>query len=289
MVKYNNEAAALTWDILNDQMDIGNWTLSYQGRDYQGKGFNEFLGKAAFLFSEKTVVFVKYLRWFVHISLNFINYEDKAFFANGKKEFYYVEVNDQIELRNWDAYESKVSDGQEFLRRLDIMREHFKGENKNKLGLEKHFRFTKAHDMWEDIKYRYYLRASWARNLCEMVVPQTEDEFCTLDNMNKGGYYFQNPLYIGKTCANVKQYDISSSHISLMARKKFPSSCGHYEEDAEVIQKIIKDDFYSWYGLFRFSELEYKVDLPVCFGNWICRDIEASGEDNCFYVYMKQI
>ena len=85
-MKYNNEAAALTWEIVNDQKDIGNWVLSYRGVDYKGKSFNGFLEKAASLFTERTVIYVKYLRWFVHISLNFVNYEGKEFFDNIAKE-----------------------------------------------------------------------------------------------------------------------------------------------------------------------------------------------------------
>ena len=288
-MKYNNEAAALTWEIVNDQKDIGNWVLSYRGVDYKGKSFNGFLEKAASLFTERTVIYVKYLRWFVHISLNFVNYEGKEFFANGEKEFYYIEINDLVVLRNWDQFEKKVYDGQEFLRRLNIMRDNFKGENKNRLGLEKHFNFTKARDMWEDMRYRYFLRAPWAKNTCEMMIPQTLEEYDLLNQLNKSGYYYQNPLYTNKTCPDVRQYDISSSHISLMARKKFPASYGTYEEDGKKIQKIIKDDFYSWYGLFRFSGLRYQVELPMYFGNWICRDTECTGEENCFYVYINEV
>ena len=50
MGKYNENAAALTWEIVNGSKDMGKWELSYLKEDkyesFKGEGFEEFLNAA---------------------------------------------------------------------------------------------------------------------------------------------------------------------------------------------------------------------------------------------------
>ena len=85
-----------------------------------------------------------------------MNFKDRNFFANGDKEFFYIEIDDQIELRNWDNFWKKIDDGAEFLKRLNTCRTYFNhgegGErNVNKLSLKDHYKTTLAKEMWRDV------------------------------------------------------------------------------------------------------------------------------------------
>ena len=87
MSKYNENAAALTWKIVNNSEDIGNWELNYlkengEYETYNGKGINNFLSAANNLSTLINVVYVKKLRWFMFLVKNFINLEDRPFFAS---------------------------------------------------------------------------------------------------------------------------------------------------------------------------------------------------------------
>jgi len=122
-------------------------------------GFKELLNNAVFNNKMTNVVFVKNLKAFVYLLHNHMSFKDVEFFGNDDKDFFYFKISEEIEFRNWDRFEPNTNSGADFIKRLSCMRDFFKGENVNRLGLEKHFRTTKAHDMWEDIKYRYYLKS----------------------------------------------------------------------------------------------------------------------------------
>ena len=179
---YNENAAALNWEIVNEKSDIGDWTLWYEKEEIKGCGFEEFINAAMALSSNINVIFVKRLKWFIHLARNFMSFKDKAFFANGEKEFYYIEINDFIELRNWDNFWKKIDDGKEFLKRLDLCRTYYNhGESgkrgKNKLSLKNHYKFTLAKEMWRDVYNMNYLYQPWAKNYCMELLPQDEEEY----------------------------------------------------------------------------------------------------------------
>lgn len=262
-LNYNDNAAALTWEIINDKEDIGKFEILYSGKIIKGEGFKEFLNAASGLSNQINVIYVKYLKWFVKISQAFINYEGKEFFANGEKEFYFIQIMDNVELRNWDNFWNKIDSKEEFLKRLDLCRENFKGNCKNKLGLKNHYKYTLAKEMWEDMKYRYYLWQPWAANYCKEMVPKTEEELVNLEALDKASFYFCNSNYFNKREYYVRCYDLSSSHLSFLARKKFPYQSFELEEDSSKIQQIIKLKRDAWYCRIIFKKLQYKIDFPI--------------------------
>lgn len=214
------------------------------------------------------VVFVKNLRAFVHLLKNIVDFSSIEFFGDSERDFFYIVLSENIELRNWDRFEDKIDDGKEFIKRLDFMRNNFKGENKNKLGIAKHFRTTKAHEMWEDIKYKYYLRSNWNMEFVKRLLPEDWDQFNLMFNLNKAAIYYSNSKFMNKIVPRVNSYDISSSHIGFMSRKKYPSS-GFIKAEEGQYQEIINNKKLGWMGYFIFKKLRYKVDLPINSGFWI--------------------
>ena len=261
--RYNENAAALTWEIVDDKEDIGKFELLYNEEIIKGEGFEEFLSAASQLSSDINVIYVKYLKWFVRISQAFIDYEGKEFFANGNMEFYHIKICDNVELRNWDNFWKKVNDKEEFLKRLELCRQNFRGNCKNKVGLKNHYKYTLARDMWEDIKYKYYLWQPWATEYCKEMVPKTEEELILLEQLNKASFFYCNRERFGQRNYKVYCYDLSSSHLSFLARKRFPYEGFKKEENPKEIQRIIKEKRHAYYGQFTFKKLQYKVDFPV--------------------------
>ena len=261
---YNDNAAALTWDVLNDEKEIGNWKLVCDNKELNGKGFNEFLTVANSLVQKKQVIYVKNLDWFIEIAQNFMNFKGCDFFANQDLNFYYISISETIELRNWNNFWKKVEDPYDFLKRLDACRNVFKVDCKNTLSFDKHFKFTLARDMWEDVKYKYFLKSAWSSNFVNTLLPQSEEEWEQIQHLDKGSFYFCNSDYFNKKVANVHCYDISSSHLSLLARKKYPSSSFKRAETVDEAIKIIERKFHCWHGLFYFKKLQYKIeDFPI--------------------------
>ena len=272
MIKnYNDNAAALIWEVLNEEKNIGKWKLivsnSVNNDDnnemFLGEGFDEFLNTAEKLVNKKQVIYVKNLDWFIQIALNFISFEKRSFFANQDMVFYYIELTDKIELRNWNNFWKKVEEPEEFLKRLNICRRTFKVDCKNELSFDNHFKFTLAKDMWEDIKYKYYLKSEWSTNFVETLLPQNDDEWLQMNQLDKASFYYCNDEYYNKRAVNVKCYDISSSHLSLLARKKYPSSTFKRAETIEEALDVIQKKFYCWHGQFWFKKLQYKQNFPI--------------------------
>lgn len=277
---YNESAAALTWEIINDQENIGKFEILYNGKLISGNGFEEFLNAASNLSNQINVIYVKHLKWFVRISQKFIDYSDKDFFANDSMEFYWIQISDNIELRNWDNFWKKIEDKEEFIKRLDICRKNFNKGNKGILSLKNNYKYTLAKEQYADIYQKYYLYCPWAQNYCKEMVPKTQDELDLLDCLNKASFYYSNPKCYGDRSYNVHCYDLSSSHLSLLARKKFPYKSFELEEDPKKIQEIISKRFECWYGVFYFKKLQYKIDFPVDLNKFGWIDTE---EGQCCY------
>lgn len=265
--KYNENAAALNWNIVNGSEDIGLWKLWYEGKLIEGTGFIEFFNAAQSISEDINAIFVKRLKWFIHLAKNFITFVGRQFFANGDKEFYFIEIADNIELRNWDNFWKKVEDGGDFLKRLDICRtflNHGEGGNlnKNKASLKNHYKYTLAKEMWRDEINKYYLYSDTA-NFCNELLPQTEDELYFMEQLDKAGFYYSNSDYRMKRVANVHCYDISSAFLSFLLKEKFPYSSFKEATTGEEVQKVIKGKFHCYYGMFRFHRLKYKLNFPV--------------------------
>ena len=276
-IKYNENPAAMTWEIENDSEDIGIWRLVYNDEVIKGKGFEEFLNAAKALSLNKNVVYVKRLRWFVHLARNFIGFKGRNFFANGSKEFYHIEIDDSVELRNWDCFWKKENDEKMFLYKLDICRTYYNhGEsgkrNKNKLSLEKHFKFTLAKEMWTDMYNMYFFYQPWSKNFCEMLLPQDEDEWEYMCDFDKAGFYYRNEDFGMKIIPKLHCYDISSAFLSYLLRKPYPMESFKKTSDVKEIKKIIEGKYYCWYGYITFYKLEYKTNFHV--------DLQRFGQPN---------
>lgn len=220
---------------------------------------------------EVVVIYVKNLRVFELIGENFICF-DNGFQASGDFRFFWINLSENVELRNWDNFFEKEEDPKAFLKKLNVCRKVFKGNRKSELDLEKHFNYTLAKDMWWDISERNYLFADWARAWRNELAPKTEDELNVLMDFNKGGFFMCNEKMIGDVLNNVHSYDASSSHIGIMARKSFPCEAMVRTENQNEIVNVIKGKFHSWIGRIAFVGLEAKVDLPVnlmSFGQYV--------------------
>ena len=93
------------------------------------------------------------------------------------------------------------------------------------------------------------------------MAPKDEDELYWSEQLDKGGFYYQNPNFLNKVVFKVHQYDKSSAYLSLLTTEKYPLTSFTYTDNDEEIQKIIKDKFYCYYGEFYFKNLRYKNDL----------------------------
>ena len=265
--KYSDYAIVFNWEILNDQNDIGNWNMVFEenGKKVNGNGMSEFLETLSQLDQDLiNVIYVKNLNLFEVIGECYLSYSDDFMAAvkDGQINFFNLNLMDFVSLVNWDNYFSDTEDCEEFLRRLALSRQNFKGNNKNKLSLKSHYRITKASDQWFDIVEKFYLKGSWANNFRGSLLPKSEEELDLYLRVNKASFYFTNPAFINKTLENVRGYDISSSHLGFILRKKYPSTEALKVEGNEVF-RILDKDWYAWIGEFEFVGLKEKVKLPI--------------------------
>ena len=265
--KYSDYAIVFNWEILNDENDIGNWNMLFEENEKKvnGKGMSEFLETLSQLDQDLiNVIYVKNLNLFEVIGECYFSYSDNFMAAvkDGQINFFNLNLFGFVNLVNWDNYFSDIEDCEEFLRRLTLSRKNFKGNNKNKLSLGSHYRITKASDQWFDIVEKFYLKGSWANNFRSSLLPKSKEELDLYLRVNKASFYFTNPTFINKTLENVRGYDISSSHLGFILRKKYPSTEALKVEGDEVF-RILDKDWYAWIGEFEFIGLKEKVKLPI--------------------------
>ena len=265
--KYSDYAIVFNWEILNDQNDIGNWVMLFEENEKKvnGKGMSEFLETLSQLdWDLINVIYVKNLNLFEVIGECYFSYSDNFMAAvkDGQINFFNLNLFGFVSLVNWDNYFSDTEDCEEFLRRLNLSRENFKGNNKNKLSLKSHYRITKASDQWFDIVEKFYLKSPWADSFRSNLLPKSKEELDLYLRVNKASFYFTNPAFTNKTLENVRGYDISSSHLGFILRKKYPSTEALKVEGDEVFE-ILDKNWYAWIGEFEFVGLKEKVKLPI--------------------------
>lgn len=268
---YCDDAFALEWTIVQDEADIGFWNFYEEGSDFveQGLNMNDFM---TFLFeyfdvSHVNVIYVKKLNYFTTILsayAGFDNIDSRVGFNRGKETVMRLFLKDisWIEFRNWDMFFEDEERGYLFLKKLAYCRKTFNGRNKNRLGLKNHFIYALSKDLWWDIAENNYFSIDKTMvRLRQSMCPQTEEEFNLYYEVYKGSYYFINPLYKGTSVPNVKCYDISSSHLGLMLRKKYPIGTATLCETAEQMQYVFEHDF-CFIGRFMVKGLEPRYDMP---------------------------
>lgn len=266
-LNYSDYAIALKWEIINDEPDIGKWEMFFEEDNSikNGKGMSDLLEMLLQLNQEQiNVIYVKDLNYFEVIGENYFSYSSEFMAAvkDGQINFFNLKLFDWIELVNWNNF-FDTEDCEEFIRELNLCRNNFKGQNKNKLSLKSHYRITKAADQWFDITERFYLKKEWTNTFRNSLLPQDQDELNLFLEIYKGSYSFLNPKFVGKTIENVKGYDISSSHSGFILRKKYPSSTGERITDIKEIYNIINEDWYAWIGRIEFIDLYEKFELPI--------------------------
>lgn len=265
---YSDYAIVLTWEILNDEPDIGNWKMLFEedSSEVEGCGMSELLEALLQLNQEQiNVIYVKNLNYFEVIGENYFSYNSDFMAAvkEGQINFFNLKLFEWVDLVNWDNFFNEVEDGKEFLRRINLCRENFKGRNQNKLNFKSHCRITKASDQWQDLVHRYYLLSPWASTFRESLLPQDKDELDLFINIYKGSFSFVNPKFVGKTISNVKGYDISTSHGGFILRKKYPASSSTKIVTGKEAFETINNEWYAWIGEIEFEGLYEKYDLPI--------------------------
>lgn len=267
MLSYSDNAIVFNWEVLNGQQDIGKWELLFEENEnkIKGEGMSDFLEELTQLPIDKVnVIYVNNLNLFEVISSLYFSYNEnfKAGVKERKINFFYLKPFDFIEFRNSDNFWTDVS-GEEFLRRLTLCRQNFKGKRVKRLGLKSHFNYTLARELWNSICEKYYLKSSTFQKLRNDLLPKNETELDLLLNVYKASFVYSNPNYSNKTVENVYGRDIKSSHSGFYLRKRYPYGEGQIEEDPKEIYKIMNENYYAWIGEFDVINLREKIsDFP---------------------------
>ena len=283
---YNKNAYSLSWEVLNGQENIGNWTLYGGEQEQKGTGFESFLSAATKLSENINVVYMKDLRWFLVIAGKFIDMKDKEYKAS-KDRMFFINLCDNLELREIKNFWEHC-DEQTFLKKLDICRDAFRTRQKvfskeflkNKASLKTHYRYTLASEMWNQMQSLYFLQCrGGAKELVYSLLPQDEQELILLtEKLNKASFCWANPEYLGRSIPRVYSYDLSSSHLSFFARKKFPYESFQEITDLKEVSSTLHSNFYAWCGTFQFIDLAWKTpfkfNMQSGFTCWAIRDTE---------------
>ena len=277
---YNENAYSLSWEVLNNEENIGEWVL-YGGENIKGKGIESFLAAAKELSENVNVIYLKDVRWFLIIASKFIDLKDKDYAAS-KNRFFYIQIMDNLELREiknfWEDCNEEV-----FLKRLEICRDVFRPRQKryskeylkNKVSIKSHYKFTLASEMWNQMSSEYFLQGR-AKPLVTALLPQNKQQLEIMtERLNKASFCWINPKYQSQVVSKLGCYDLSSSHLSFFARKKFPYEPFQEVEDSEEISQILHSNYWAWMGMFYFEGLKWKTDFKFNmqgFSYWAVRD-----------------
>ena len=267
MLRYSDNAIVFDWKVLNGKQDIGEWELLFEenGNKKYGNGMSEFLEELTQLPQNKiNVIFVNNLNLFQVVSSSYMGYGGN--FNAGVKErsinFYLLSPFEFVEFRNCNNFWENISTD-EFLRRLNLCRQNFKGRNKNRLSLKAHFKYTLALELWAAITEKYYLKTSTFQKIRDDLLPKDQIELDLLLNVYKASFVYANQAYQNKTINNVYSRDIKSSHSGFYLRKRYPYGAAMKEIDPQRIREIMDNDYYAWIGEFEFVGLFEKIkDLP---------------------------
>lgn len=282
MLSYSDNAIVFTWEILNGKQDIGKWEMLYEegNRKVKGIGMSDFLEEMTQLpQNQVNVIFINNLNLFQVISSLYMGYNDnfKAGVRDRSINFFFLRPWEFVEFRNSNNFWADIST-EEFLRRLNLCRENFKGrKRKNRLGLKNHFVYTLVKDLWSEICEKYYLTCSSFEKIRTELLPQNETELDLLLNIYKASFVYSNPKYSNKIVKNVYSRDIKSSHSGIYLRKKYPYGNGELVEDPYEALETMKNDYYAWIGEFKIVGLREKInDFPWDMRNFGFQDKEGN-------------
>ena len=281
---YNENAYSLSWEVLNNEENIGKWVLYGGEQIIEGIGIESFLKAVVGLSDLINVVFLKDVRWFLIIVSKFIDLKDKNY-ASSKNRFFYIQILDNLELREiknfWEDCDEEM-----FLKRLEICRDVFRPRQKryskeylkNKVSIKSHYKFTLASEMWNQMDSEYFLQGR-VKYLVTDLLPQNEKQLEIMtERLNKASFCWVNPKYQDTVVTKLGCYDLSSSHLSFFARKKFPYEPFQEVTDSKEISEILHGNYWAWMGMFYFEGLKWKTDFKFNmqgFTYWAVRDTAA--------------
>lgn len=235
--------------------DIDSFNLCIGDEEINGKGF---LSLLAFLsqkkLNEELIIYVKDMQVFYILSRNFICYDDaKGTYHRDKgNKIFWLKTNN-IEFRSWDNFIPngvEITEPKAFVSYIKKTKDWFGGSIK-------YWNYTLANRAKSYLTSHYYL---YKNNDYKNIHKLNETEYTLYSRIKKGGFYWANPFYNGKTVENVYQFDASSNHISQMARKKFPKESLHLIS-FEEFTKIVNDDNWCWAAEITFSGYTKLTDL----------------------------
>lgn len=215
------------------------------------------------------VIYVKKLEIFELIAeshLQITDFKGVSSYQNKGFRFFQLKIGNNIELRNWDSFLSDEEDPSIFIKKINVLKQQFMSDK----GISQCMGYTLQRDMWQEISYKGYFDAKWCKSFCQEMCPKSWDELNLLLDYYKGGYYFVDNDIKNEVIQNVHSYDISSSHLSLMARKRYPSEQFEEIKDTNEIIKIMQSnkDSDCWIGEFKFYNLVKKSKLPICLDDY---------------------
>lgn len=219
-----------------------------------------------------------------------MSFKDKIF-CGGKKNFFYIELEDFLELRNADNFWTDISP-EEWLLRLEFCRVYYRANTKNKTKLGTHYRYTLSSELWHLDEQRFYLNRNNNRNQISFkeCYPLSQKEWDRMQLLNKGSFCWHNPDYMGKLLNDIYTADISSAYLYYLSSKEYPYGFFEEIEDIEEIQETLNDEDFCWYGCFYFERLRqegtFRINMETNRNDWIKRDSE---EPNNYYVCLTDV
>lgn len=246
-------ALSFTYSYNKQDIDSFNLYLS-SGEEIYGQSILNLL--AVLSEKDQCVIFVKDLSIFYILSRNFVCYEDGKGALNKDRgaRYFYLETQN-IVFKDWNSLlppGGKIEKPKDFIQYYNFIKtrygKSYEGDTYGLAYIVKSWS-TKKYCLGTEKKYR------------ENLIPSAE-EYEMYNSIRKGGYYWINPEYCGKTLANVYQFDASTNHGSQMARKKFPKE-SLKEINKEEFFQICRDENYCWMSYVSFKSYRVKKKVPT--------------------------
>lgn len=271
--------------------DIDSFTLYIQTNsesedEYSGHGMISLLGILGKF--ENVILYVKDLSKFFLLSKNFICYEDGegSYRSDRGSKTYWLKCQN-VRFRDLDNFMVSTLKDKHMPKTAKQWYRYIMWLNKTYGGnIYKGWEHTITTQVKNWLIGKFYLRNGENRNYAAKH-ELNEAEYIIYKNIKKGGFYWSNPKYIGTTVQNVYQYDASSNHISIMARKKFPRE-SLKEIEPDKFKQIINDDNWAWATEISFSSYETVIDIGYNLkNNGLVKDRETGRYSLCLIDPMK--
>lgn len=240
--------------------DICSFTLCFENQSFSGKGFLTLLNIFEKL-DKEIIIYVKNLQAFYLLSKNFICYDDgKGAYSKDKGiNIFWLKTN-KVEIRNWDNF---IPNGMEIKEPEDFLK-YLNGLGKFYQSSPKSYQYTLAKVIKSYLIKKFFLLKE--NDYKEKCLPN-EAEYEIYKGLSKGGFYWTNPLFFGKTIQNVYQYDAKTNHASQMARKLFPSQSLE-RISLDDFQNIVNDKKWCWAIYMSFKKAIPIKDIGIRLEEW---------------------